>query len=498
MITAASATQRLRRLNTPVLIVLVGAIFRITALTVDVRFLPDEALFTTFARDAAVYGEWLLPGPLDKPPLAIYANALALTLFVVQVNADGVLDFPVRLGEFAARVPNVFAGIILIAVVYALARQLYRDRVVAAWAALLVACAPPLIRFSASAFTDSLMLLFMTTSLLAAVRGRLLWSGVWLMLGIAAKPQAIYALPLLLALKAALIGRFTLRETGRFALPLLIGAGALLIWDLLRAPATSWWALALANNNPARLIRANEVGPRLLAWVIHGRFVFGTATIAFLVAPLLTISTGIIRQARSRAPRRATLIDMLLLTFALAYLLLHWLVAFNTYERYLLPLLPPLALIGARGSVALWRGLGRYITGPELTLLAGAFAFALITSGFDGGRLPDPARAEQAGIDEVAAYLNDQPVGTIIYDRWLGWQLGYYLGPWTDKRRVYHPTPGALVRDAAQQPDPAPRFFPAPADQPVGPWLTALRAAGFTVELDLTLDQFVVYRLLPP
>jgi hypothetical protein len=115
------------------------------------------------------------------------------------------------------------------------------------------------------------------------------------------------------------------------------------------------------------------------------------------------------------------------------------------------------------------------------------------------GRVPAGGdQGKHAGIDALADYLNGKPLGTIIYDHWLGWELGYYIGTWSDKRRVYYPTPAALAADARLQPDPAPRYFPVPADQPVTPWLDALRSAGFIVSLVYDDGRFRVYELIRP
>src|SRR5690606_24337662 len=101
------------------------------------------------------------------------------------------------------------------------------------------------------------------------------------------------------------------------------------------------------------------------------------------------------------------------------------------------------------------------------------------------------------GIDSLAAYLNSQPVATVIYDHWLGWQLDYYLGEWHDKRRVYYPTPDALVQDALKLCETGARYLPAPAGDAVGPWLEALRTAGFTVTEAYRSPRFAAYKLLP-
>lgn len=105
---------------------------------------------------------------------------------------------------------------------------------------------------------------------------------------------------------------------------------------------------------------------------------------------------------------------------------------------------------------------------------------------------------DYTGIDQLADYLNAQPVATVIYDRWLGWELRYYLGQWHDKRMVYYPTPELLVRDALALCEIGPRYFPAPADKSVERWLEVLSEAGFGITQSYASPQFVVYEIMPP
>jgi len=106
--------------------------------------------------------------------------------------------------------------------------------------------------------------------------------------------------------------------------------------------------------------------------------------------------------------------------------------------------------------------------------------------------------SDYSGIIALADTLNAQTLGAVVYDHWLGWELGYYMGQWTDKRRVYYPTPDALVADALMLADPAPRYFVAPTGQPITPWLDALRKAGFAISPFYERQNFVVYKLIPP
>ncbi|MBI5666642.1 MAG: hypothetical protein HZC41_01430 [Chloroflexi bacterium] len=492
----------------------IAAWLRFHALAQEARFQPDEALFATFARNAAVQGDWLLHGALDKTPLTIYASAVSMTLVGVTSLPNGVLTLESRAGEFAARVPNVFASILLVAAMGALAKRLYpKDVGTRSIVSLLVALSPFALAFSATAFTDGLMLLFIVLSLWLAAARRPLWAGVWLALGFAGKQQALLYAPLVLLVgwgvgvsKRESIGEglrpsptpALFRSAALFSLPLIVVFLLLLIaWDAARGQSVSLWALAAANNDPGRLIRADEVLPRLAQWVSYGQWFagYGWLTAVLTIFAALTFLRRLVRQPR----RRETLFDALLLAYLLAYFLLHWVVAFNTYDRYLLPLLPVTLLLLARGLDWILPVGTRSIVSLQMLLLIIGLLGVLPALDAAKGRIPIGGdRGQHDGIDALAAYLNQKPLGTIIYDHWLGWELGYYLGVWSDKRRVYHSTPAALAADARLQPDPAPRYFPVPAGQPVQPWLDALRAAGFGVSLVYDDGRFHVYELTRP
>jgi 4-amino-4-deoxy-L-arabinose transferase-like glycosyltransferase len=479
------------------LILLMGAALRFHALGQDRRFHPDEALYSTFARNAALNGDWLLHGALDKPPLTLYTSALSMTLFAVRIDERGLLNFDMRQGELAARLPNTFANILLVAVMHALAKSLYHDKRIALLSALFIALSPFAVAFSATAFTDVLMLLFMTIALWMAAAGRWGWSGIWLTLAFLSKPQGLFYLPLVITTGWAL-NRLTVRDSLRFGVILMLGTGGLFLWDIVRGQTTSLWMLGYVNSNPERVIRADEVVPRLVRWLNIARTMFGAPTAIFALAIPFSVVVRIVRSQR----QKSTMIDVLQVTFVLSYLLLHWLVAFNTYDRYFLPLLPPLSLLAARGSVWLWRTLSRYILSAELALAAGAIVFTLVVSAFEASeqRLPFSDRngsfPNYEGIDQLADFLNQQSLGAIIYDHWLNWELGFYMGQWSDKRRVYYPTPASLAEDALLQTDPAPRFFPAPAQQPIAPWLEALHNAGFSTTIAYQTSKWVVYEII--
>ena len=482
-----------------VAILLLAAGLRFAALGRDARFHPDEALFATFARNAAVQGDWLLRGNLDKPPLAIYASALGMALFGVQPLPNGVLDLDVNRGEWAARLPSALAGVAWVAVVMALARRVYRRDVFALWAGLFAACSPMAILFGASAFTDGWLLLWLTTALWAAAGGRWGWSGVALALAFATKQQGLAYVPLVIGLGWAL-RTLSWRGLARLFVPLAVGIGLIALWDGLRTESPSLFALAAANNAPAGWSVA-DLGLRAAEWLAYGRRLFGAVSVFFAGLILVYEIRSLFRRPRTPGMNA----DLVFAVFALAYFAAHLLLGFNLYDRYWLPLLPPLLLLAVRSGIWLYSALSRLILRAELQAVAAIMALALVATGFDAaagnagyeGGAAD-SFAPQPAVDEAAAWLASQHVAAVVYDRWLGWQLGYDLGAWSDKRLTYFPAPDALVTAALALDEPEPRYLPVPLTVDARPWLDALEEAGFTVSEAFRARGVIVYQIDPP
>lgn len=461
----------------PLLLILcLAAWLRFDALTHDARFHVDEAFFATFARGAAVQGDWLLGGALDKPPLAIYASALGMQAFGIVTNAAGVLDLDLYVGEFAARVPHAFAGVILTALVYALARALApRRESFALGAALLTGLSPLAVSLNAAGFTDTFMLLFVLAALNAAARGRGAWAGVMLALAFASKQQGLYVAPLVLAL----LWTHAPRRAGvwvRAGVAFGAGVSLLLVWDAARIES-SIFALAAANNDPVRLLpRLDELPERLSAWAGFIAAAFGGGLVAG------GVSLAALRSLRG-APRGVRWVTL----WAILYLALHIGIRFNTYDRYALPLVP-LVSIGAAWTLSRL---------PARVLYAVLMGLAVWLT-LNQAPFPQDTRWRDRDFPALMSHLNAKPLGTIIYDPWLGWYTGYYVGAWSDKRRVHYPDAESLVRDAPLNPDRAPRYLIAPRDVDISGWLEALTTHGFAPRVDYTNAGFVAYQLALP
>ena len=187
--------------------------------------------------------------------------------------------------------------------------------------------------------------------------------------------------------------------------------------------------------------------------------------------------------------------------FIFGYVGLHLVIDFNIYDRYALPLLIPGTLGVALGLQVAFDFARRFSLSGMFWLLiplilAANALFGVSRTAPVGGDGTFGRWGVYAGIDALAEYINAKPVATVIYDPWLGWELGYYMGEWNDKRHVHYPTPDSLAADAAALDEEAPRYLVAPRDQPLTEWLTALSNVGFMTSLDYDADGFVAYRLV--
>jgi hypothetical protein len=455
----------------PILILLAAALARFGVLAEDVRFHGDEALFATYARNAAVYGDWMLSGPLDKPPVSLYAMALSMQFTGISHLPNGVLTLDLKRGEWSARLPGALAGVVTVALVMAAARQIGRRE---SWfAGVMAALAPQMAAFDATAFTDPLLVTFLTGSLTATLYRRGGWSGILLAAAFATKQQAVFYTPLVFAIYLLnltpcppLRSREGGTESARhfhtsesllrsFFIAAVLVVGALLLWDAARSEP-SIFTYAADNNNPYRLlVPPSEWPERVALWLTFGATAFGAwpVTLGIVLCALLPfpLGRGIKNIHGAHRDHRAFLsmfsvrsvasvlsVILLLRLFIIGYTVLHTVLPFNIYDRYLLLIYPPLIVLAARGMVWL---VPRRLTLPALIALA-----LLMTTA--PTRFPTDVRDRNDGLIALGEFINRQGLGTIVYNRWLGWEMGYYLGAWSDKRVVHYPTPEQFAADA--------------------------------------------------
>lgn len=471
----------------PVLALLAAALFRTFPL-LDNRFHPDEALYATFARlISSGQGVLLSYLVVDKPPLPFYLGALSNLL--------------VGPGELGMRLPNFYASLVSVALTWVLARRLY-SRPVAHLAAWALALSPFAILFSITAFLDPLLTAFCLWGWWMTAAGRYRWAALAWTLAFATKQTALLLMPLTLALGLLALPSVSnvwvaLRHLWRITFPLLLGLALvtllILIWDAARHPPIGFWEQGYSDNMPGRLIRANELAPRARAWLdlLHYTTATPMLNVVFVMGlPLLWLFN-------LRRPSRAALADIILAGYLLLFLAAYWLLAFNVWDRYLVPLLPLLALLFARVVVGGWRlavslmqAVARALGDEGFTPASASRLFFLLPVSVCLLVLPAALRAAHSGfpiggdhgaydgIDDMARYIRTLPPEGVLYDHWLSWEFNYYL---FDRPlfMAWFPTPAALATDLRAFGYSSPRYFVVPSWEADIEMRAAAARAGF-------------------
>jgi 4-amino-4-deoxy-L-arabinose transferase-like glycosyltransferase len=471
----------------------------------DNRFHPDEALFSAWALKIAHGENLLLTGvPVDKPPALIYLTALSFFVF--------------GQSELAARVPNLMASVVSVVLVWRLgvgklgmgklvgfqpADQSTNDQLTILLPPLLLALSPFAILFAPTAFLDPMMVMFGLASLVAASRGRAGWAGTLLGLSFATKVQGLFFLPLILVFLSGQGNKETRRSIPlsfhhsiRIVLGFAVIAMCVLLWDRARG-GLPFWVQQNINYGGIRVIYASELAPRLTGWLNFLPYFFGpiVGALGLIGLPFL-LNHDFTHDARSQA----AWIDLWLLTYTIGFLALHWLLAFPVWDRYLLILVPVAALLFGR---SLQLVILSSCHAQRVTKVAGlSISPSLLLSIIVLSMLPFSLAAAESqypiggdhgandGIEQVADYLKNLPPGTVVYDHWLAWELGYYLGDGF-AYLAYFDTPAALADDLRVFAGRDDRYVIFPARESPNKVIDAIRQIGYTLRpVFATQDRF--------
>ena len=373
--------QALPPRGTALLLALAGAllVFRLGAVPL---LGPDEPRYVRVAIEMYRAGEWVRPtlrgeAWLEKPPLYYWLAGAAFRL----------------LGETetAARLPSVLAGIALVAVTALVGTRLFGPAAgLHAGFVLAVSFLP--VAYARSASMDALLAFTVTTAIgllgLAAlgIAGRLAVPAAFAFMGLAtlAKGPLGILLPLLVAGVYALLAR-----DGRLLRALLSPLGLLLLilvagpWyvAILRDQGWQFVEVFLLNHNVDRYISTihSHPGPPYyyLPVILLGLFPW---------SGLLLPALGGLQPSRSRTDL------FLLIWFLMPFLFFS--AAGSKLPGYILPCLPPLALLTGRAAARLVAGepaAGAW-AGPRAAALVGLVLGALLaaTPAFLRFRLGEP------------------------------------------------------------------------------------------------------------
>lgn len=458
-----------------VIIILFGAMLQTVMLTQDVRFHPDEALYASYARRISLHGDLLLADvPLDKPPAGLALNGLSFSIFGIS--------------EFSARLPTFLVSLLELATFYALAKRLYpHHRRFGVTVTLFLALSPMHLAFAATAFHDPLLTLCLLLTAVCISGDRWGWAGVWAALAIATKQSAVQFVPIYVAIGLSHLITLPAHRAGiwlrlrRFILPILAMGLLLALWSIARAAPVDFWTLGILNPGQLRWIRADEVGPRLIRWSELLSSVTGFGPL--LALAVIPVGVGLYCHSR------AALTNLVVAMGVMLSLLAYWLLAYNTYDRYLYPLGPLILLLVAQGVVLLATS-RRSISATLFPALAIVCITPFTLATLHGQQIVGGDRGANTSIDRLATTINNLPPGSVVYDYWLGWELGYYLGESTIQI-IWQPSPQALARAICAHTSAS--YFAAPAPRSAR-WLLVLRDHGVSTEL-LQGGAFELFRL---
>lgn len=475
------------------LLVLLAAALRFHGLFAN-TFHADEALFASWARLIGVWRDPLLQSQaVDKPPLLFYVQALFYPLLATTA-------------PWVARLPDLIASLLLVPLSGRLVWEVYGDWLAALAAMAFIALSPLTVQFSATAFTDPLLVMLLLASLVCQMVGAgrrnlagtplLSAAGFLFGLAVATKYQAWLFLPLLLGL--GWLRGWGWSQWRRWLLGVVPPLLALVAWEVARSGTFTLWGAQLASYGGVRLAWSWELWPRLAAWGELWQVLFGSPVLLFLLLLALPPFLALLIYHQDWP----TAYDQLFVLFLLGYGALHWFLAVPVWDRYLLPVVPILALVLGRFLSRLVAFLRPGVPPPARPWLAPALLGFLIFMHLPGAwRARSGAFAiggrpgADSGAGAVAAFLAQSPYGTVLYDHWYNWQWRYYLfdsGVYVN----WFPHPAALAEDldvfGATE---GARYLVLPQG-PVGrPVLRAIADAGYEGQPLLTAGQIVLYRL---
>jgi hypothetical protein len=241
----------------------------------------------------------------------------------------------------------------------------------------------------------------------------------------------------------------------------------------------------------------------LQEWFGLMRYLFSSPVINGLLLGGLPvfISSGLVRYSGTHG----ALVDILLVSFLLIYVLLHWLLAFPIWDRYLLPLVPVLGALLAR----IVRGAASRLSfmAPTSRLAVGSLLLVIFLTvpafQASAGHYPiGQERAAYEGIEDVISFFAQLPEGSVVYHHWLGWHYRYALSD-APVYLAYWPNPAWLARDVQAFGRREPRYITFPAWESTARVERHLDGVGYALDPVLTAAgssgerSFTVYRVVP-
>ena len=405
----------------------------------NVPFHEDEAIYAAWSLALLRGDVWLSQTLIDKPPLTFYPMALSIRLFGRY--------------EWAARLPNLcWAALLLISCSRMAKHYGASGRLVV----FLMLLSPLLWAQAASAFTDLAMVALVCLAMERAIKREAQQAGAAFGLACLAKPTALLLAPLFITTlfihhssKTSDVVRT--KETSQlvttFRDMLMVCAAPVFLawaWDASRS-APSWWVLGAQAYGTFGKLDVEQVE----AWLYIFLFSLGPLLLAGLIIFLSQWVTGV-TSICVRLPRQP--IQLALAATLVLWVPVHLLLGFQPWERYLLPLVPSMALFFALYYARISQNAKNEAHWPHFfdgnnNYITLTFGCALLCVPFLIEPLQlEPHDARWEGIREIGAIIEMLPREATVYYFETGRPLAWYAANtkadliWAESNPYFHPS----------------------------------------------------------
>jgi len=223
-------------------------------------------------------------------------------------------------------------------------------------------------------------------------------------------------------------------------------------WDSARWKIRpGYWEQSALSYGGIAFAPVTEWGQRLGEWWQWARYLVPSPVlVALLVGGGVVLLIGRWRSRRVAdathgkegqiepfAGWRQVALDTIWVGYGCGYMALHVLLRFSVWDRYLLPLAAPIAIVLARVVTHLWEEAPSSPGGEKAIWLAMRVVLvvvvcaAAVIPAWRAAHNGYPVGGEHwayQGLDQIAAYLRENaPPDAVLYHHWLRWHYSYYL-----------------------------------------------------------------------
>ena len=447
----------------------------------------DESLYAYWARhwlenqDPLFLAHWI-----DKPPVYLWLQSLSLYIFGIETAS--------------VRYVNILATALLCLGMGCFAWRQWGWRTAGLCFALTVAN-PLVLAYGPTGLTDPVFVLAGTAASLLAWQKHYAAAGMALAVSIFCKQAGLLYLPLAAGTVWLFRSAHWRQDCRMWAWGLLSVSLPILIWDGIRTIwAPSFWYTGFDHYAPLRLIPVADLDLRLAAWMPLYSSVLG-GWLGWAAWGTLLLAAG---RVKLHAPLTSE--DRwvgLSLVWTVGYALLHWLFTFNSWMRYLLPLVPLLVLSTVWSVKTLWPAAQSRWQQWLLVLLLLCLFLSLATGWNDGWQGTLPEMQDNAGLAGLPTALERLhtvvPAQSVILHRELSWHFLFYLFDYPSLARIWFADAEHLVELVETQPAEVALFqLRLSRDMAQTTEISAaLQDAGYSHVLCLQEAEVGIYEILP-